>query len=176
MIQEKCSKCGYFPASNRKFDTIFCPFCFAFSPKDKEHFEEYCLEKVNFQDIETFRKNFLVRGMKQKEGMIKQSSSGKIMARAPFGYRNEKGFLVPDLNSREVEEIFLEFLNGDGNLTKLSNKHSLSINGLKKILKNYSYLGKIKFANQIHEGKHTPLISSTLFNHVQNKLENLKIK
>ena len=37
-------------------------------------------------------------------------------------------------------------------------------------------LGKIKFNGQVHEGNHKSLVSSTLFNHVQNKLENLKIK
>src|SRR3989344_4731261 len=55
-------------------------------------------------------------------------------------------------------------------LTQLSKKHNLSVNGLKKILKNQTYLGKIKFDGQIHIGFHQALISSTLFNHVQKKL------
>ena len=36
--------------------------------------------------------------------------------------------------------------------------------------------GKIKFDGQTHQGNHQSLISSTLFNHVQNKLEELGIK
>ena len=39
-----------------------------------------------------------------------------------------------------------------------------------------AYIGKIKFNNQIFEGGHQPIISSTLFNHVQDKLERLGIK
>lgn len=107
----------------------------------------------------------------QKEGMINKASKGKLMSRAAFGYNMVDGNLVPSQNFREVEEIFQEFLNTNISLTQLSKKHNFSVNGLKKILTNFTYIGKIKFNNQVHEGKHQPIISSTLFNHVQNKLE-----
>ena len=98
------------------------------------------------------------------------------MSRPPFGYKFENGKLIPAQNFREVEEMFEEFLTTKISLTKLAKKHNFSVNGLKKILKNFTYIGKIKFNNQIHEGKHQPIISSTLFNHVQNKLDRLGIK
>lgn len=117
------------------------------------------------------------RGEIQKKGMIRKSHEGKLMSRAPFGYKvTQEGELIPAENYKEVEEIFEEFLNEKISLNQLSKKHNLSVNGLKKILKNFTYLGKIKFNNQILEGKHQPLIQATLFNHVQNKLEKLKIK
>ena len=75
-----------------------------------------------------------------------------------------------------MQELFQDFLNTKISLTKLSKKNNLSINGLKKILTNQTYLGKIKFDGQTYQGTHTPLISSTLFNHVQNKLERLGIR
>lgn len=50
------------------------------------------------------------------------------------------------------------------------------MNGLKKVLRNFTYIGKIKFGNQIYEGDHKPIISTTLFNHVQNKMERMGIK
>ena len=112
----------------------------------------------------------------QKAGMTKKASQGNLMSRVPFGYKVEEGKLVPAQNYREIEEIFEEFLNNNISLRQLSEKHSLSVNGLKKILKNFTYLGKIKFNNQIHEGTHQPIVSSTLFNHVQNKLERGGIK
>ena len=118
------------------------------------------------------------RGQSQKQGMIKKFSEGRHMSRAPFGYEwnlREK-ILVPTSYSEEVTEIFEEFLESSQNLTKLSKKHNLSINGLKKILTNFTYLGKIKFNGQIHQGTHEPILSSTLFNHVQNKLERLRRK
>jgi site-specific DNA recombinase len=112
----------------------------------------------------------------QKQGMMKGAIKGNLMSRAPFGYKIQDGKLIPAENFKEIEEIFEEFLNEKVSLRKISEKHKLSVNGLKKILKNFTYIGKIKFNNQIFEGKHQPLVSSTLFNHVQNKLERLEIK
>jgi site-specific DNA recombinase len=112
----------------------------------------------------------------QKNGMIKKAMNGNLMSRVPFGYKISEGKLIPVQNYQEVEEIFEEFLNNKISLRQLAKKHNFSVNGLKKILKNFTYLGKIKFNNQIHEGTHQPIVSSTLFNHVQNKLERLGIK
>jgi site-specific DNA recombinase len=112
----------------------------------------------------------------QKQGMMKEAIKGNLMSRAPFGYKIQDGKLIPAENFKEIEEIFEEFLNEKVSLRKISEKHKLSVNGLKKILKNFTYIGKIKFNNQIFEGKHQSLVSSTLFNHVQNKLERLGIK
>lgn len=112
----------------------------------------------------------------QKNSMIKKATQGNLMSRVPFGYKISNGKLIPAENYREIEEIFEDFLNNKISLHQLSKKHNLSVNGLKKILKNFTYLGKIKFNNQIHEGNHQPIVSSTLFNHVQNKLERLGIK
>ena len=114
--------------------------------------------------------------IKQKQGMIKKASKGSLMSRAPFGYNIQEGRLIPAQNQREIEEIFEEFLRENIRLRQLSRKHQLSVNGLKKILKNFTYIGKIKFNNQIYDGTHEPIISPTLFNHVQNKLEKLGIK
>ena len=115
------------------------------------------------------------RGDVQKEGMIKKFSEGKHMSRGPRGYEwNLKDkILVPAQYSREIEEIFEEFLQQDMNLSALSKKHNLSVNGLKKVLRNFAYVGKVKFDGQIHEGKHPPLVSTTLFNHVQDKLDKI---
>jgi len=112
----------------------------------------------------------------QKEGMIKRASQGNLMSRAAFGYKIVDGKLIPAENYKEIEEIFEEFLNENTSLRQLAGKHHFSVNGLKKILKNFTYIGKIKFNNQVHQGSHQPIVSSTLFNHVQNKLERLGIR
>ena len=110
------------------------------------------------------------RGESQKKGMLKKASMGKPMSRAPFGYVFSNHELVPSKNSRDVQDLFEDFLEKDMNLTKLSKKYGFSINVLKKILSNFTYIGKIKFNGQIHNGMHKPLISSTLFHKVQDKL------
>ncbi|MBU2104278.1 MAG: recombinase family protein [Nanoarchaeota archaeon] len=172
----KCIKCGYESDANLgKFYTPICSICFRFAPNNEENFKKYINEKIDSESLDTFRK-FSDIGNLQKKAMIEKASQGNLMSRAPFGYKIENRELVPTLNFREVEEIFEEFLTTSISLTQLAKKHNLSVNGLKKILKNFTYIGKIKFNNQIHEGKHKPIISSTLFNHVQNKLERLGIK
>lgn len=128
------------------------------------------------KEIEELKQKLKEKGENQKKGMTEKASKGDVMSRAPFGYIIKDGKLVPAQNYVEIEEIFQEFLTSDISLHQLAEKHHLSVNGLKKILTNFTYIGKIKFNNQIHQGNHQPIISTTLFNHVQNKLERLGIK
>ena len=125
--------------------------------------------RKKLEDLESLKAN-------QKKGMVKKAKQGKVMSRAPFGYNIEDKKLVPAQYYKEIEEIFEEFLNGNLSLRSLAEKHKLSVNGLKKVLRNFTYIGKIKFDNEIYESKHQQIISSSLFNHVQNKLEKLNIK
>lgn len=128
------------------------------------------------QEAEELRLKLKDKLEHQKKGMIEKASKGSVMSRAPFGYIMQDKKLIPAQNSAEIEEIFQEFLTSKISLRQLAQKHHLSVNGLKKILTNFTYIGKVKFNNQIHNGNHQPIISTTLFNHVQNKLENLGIK
>jgi site-specific DNA recombinase len=133
------------------------------------------LREENFslrKELESLKK---LRAEQQKKGMVNKASQGIPMSRPPFGYKFLDGKLTPAQNSSEVEEIFEEFLRTNISLTKLAKKHNFSVNGLKKILSNFTYVGKIKFNNEIYPGNHPPIISSTLFNHVQNKLERLNL-
>lgn len=181
-MTNKCEKCGYSSEDNSEFKTKFgldlCNVCYTFSPNNPEKLDEYVQEKINSKEIQSFRKYAKTRGEVQKQGMINQASRGKHVSRVPFGYKwdfeNKK--IIPAENYREVEEIFEEFLREDYSLTKLSKKHKLSINGLKKILRNFAYIGKVKFNGEIHEGNHKAIISSTLFNKVQERLDKIERK
>ena len=125
--------------------------------------------------LDSFRQ-YKKSNMHLKQGMAKKAKEGHIMSRVPFGYKMEEGQIIKNINHKDVEIIFEEFLNTNASLNYLAKKYGFSVNGLKKILTNFTYIGKVKFNNQIHEGRHEPIISSTLFNHVQNKLERLGIK
>lgn len=172
-----CEKCGYKSEKNIKKNQVFlCEICFLFSPKNEKEFENYISEKIDSKQLESFRKYHILKKEKQKRSMSLKAEKGFLMSRAPFGYKIENGNLIPSSNKVEVEEIFEKFLNQDISLRSLSKKYNFSVNGIKKILTNFTYIGKIKFNNQIYQGEHEPIISSTLFNHVQNKLEKLKIK
>ena len=178
-MKNKCEKCSYQSEDESEFKTRFglslCNVCYTFSPNDPERLDEYIQEKINSEEIEPFRKHAKTRGEVQKKGMIERASEGKHVSRVPFGYKWSKdGRLIPSENYREVEEIFEEFLQPEHSLTKLAKKHGLSINGLKKILRNFAYIGKVKFNGEIHEGNHKAIISSILFNKVQEKLDKLE--
>ena len=56
-------------------------------------------------------------------------------------------------------------------LTQLAKKHSMTTAGIKKLLSNSTYLGKVKFANKETNGTHESIISEELFNKVQEKLK-----
>jgi len=174
----KCEKCGHESEQNKqKWSLYFCAVCYTFAPNEPEELDKYIQLPINKEEIEPYRKYAKFRGEIQKKGMIEKSFKGKHMSRVPFGYeRNKKGELVPAQNSSEVQEIFEKFIQEDMNLRKLAEKHNLSVNGLKKILRNFAYIGKIKFNGQINASEHTPIVQATLFNHVQDKLDKIEKK
>jgi len=114
-----------------------------------------------------------IKSENQKKEMVRKATKGRVMSRAPFGYKIVSKKLIPAENYKEVEEIFEDFLNNKISLNCLAEKHNLSVNGLKKVLQNFTYVGKIKFNKQIYQGQHQAIISNTLFNHVQNKLSKI---
>lgn len=120
------------------------------------------------------QKTEILRGENQKRGMERKALEGKSVSRPPFGYLYSNGLLVFSEDSKKVLEIFEEFLKEGVTFASLAKKYGFSINGIKKILSNFSYIGKVKFNGQIHTGNHQAIISSTLFNKVQDKLERIK--
>jgi site-specific DNA recombinase len=95
---------------------------------------------------------------------------GGLITKAPLGYKIVNKELQPAANSYIVQEIFQAFLNNNTSLTQLAKRYNLSVNGLKKVLTNETYLGKVKFGGDVVQGKHTPLISQELFDKVKEKL------
>ena len=184
----KCQKCGFRGMSdeleihhiNRKADEgsneisnliTLCAICHYYSPDDEKEFEQYLNEKIDGTVLNTFRKSQKSISKRTKKGMNKKAQDGNIISRPALGFKIENKKLLPGNHSYVVQEIYQNFLNQDISLTQLAKKYNLSVNGLKKVLKNYTYLGKVKFDGQIIDGKHQPLLSNTLFNQVQNKLK-----
>jgi len=170
----KCQKCGFYSPLgkglevNKENKAVLCNICGIFAPADKEKFEKYLDEKLDWNVLETFRKNYIEAG--NKKGMISAARKGKIMSRPAFGYKMEQGMLIPAENAEEVREIFEAFADSTS-MNQIAKKHNMSVNGIKKILKNFTYVGKVKFNGEIMGGRHQPIISSELFNRVQQKFE-----
>ena len=182
-----CQKCGYrgisselqihqiktpiFPNKLSNFFTL-CQVCKQFAPTTQEEMKKYLLEKIDWKILETFRE-FQSKFNKIKSSMNETAKKGNPVTRAPFGYDIEDKKLVPNSNALIVMDIYTEFLKPESSLNKLSRKYNLSVNGIKKILTNFTYLGKIKFLGEISQGIHKPLVSSELFNQVQKKIKGI---
>lgn len=166
-----CKKCGY---SERKEVKIFgsplCKICSIFAPDKLSDFQDYISEKVDWKHLETFRNSGHIPGTRQKKGMNKMASLGRVQTRAPLGYDVINGNLIPNEDAVKVHSLFKTFLNRAYSLNSLAKNFSLSVNGLKKILTNRTYLGEIKFDGKIHKGTHKPIISPEIFYASNRKL------
>ena len=167
-----CKKCGYV---DKKEVTIFgsslCRVCATFAPEKIQDFQDYISEKLDWTKIDTFRKYSVHPGKKQKEGMQKMATIGRLQTRPPLGYDVVNGNLIPNEDAARVHSLFKTFLARNYSLNSLAKNFSLSVNGLKKVLSNRTYLGEIKFDGKIHKGNHQPIINPEIFYAVQRKLK-----
>jgi hypothetical protein len=167
-----CKKCGY---QEKKevilFGSSLCSICSKFAPEKVNEFQDYVAEKIDWKTIDTFRKYGQKLGNRQKKGMEKMASIGRPVTRAPLGYEIVNGNLTPNEDAVRVHSLFKTFLARNYSLNSLAKNFSLSVNGLKKVLSNRTYLGEIKFDGKIHKGDHPGIINPEIFYAVQRKLK-----
>jgi len=124
-----------------------------------------------FQIIGVFAQ--LERGMVKERVELafdRKIKLGEVIHRPPFGYTFQDKKLVPDPeNSENLKEIF-EMWAAGVEYKEISKKFDLSSSALYQIVKNQTYLGKIKYKGQLYKGKHRALVSEDLFN-AANKIE-----
>jgi len=119
-----------------------------------------------------FERNII--GDRTKFGMARKAKEGGFITKAPKGYKLVDKELIPHESANEVKQIFQDFLDSNISLTQLAKNYKMTTSGIIKLLKNTTYLGKVKFANQESEGQHEPIIGKEIFEQVQNKLKNNK--
>jgi hypothetical protein len=154
-----------------------CSICNKHAPETENSFRKYLNEKVDGTLLETFRKSNNSISKKTKQGMINIFNKGKHITKAPRGYKIINKQLIPSESSKEIKEIFTDFLNNEISLTQLGKKYNMTTAGIKKLLQNTTYIGKVKFANQENKGNHPEIVDKILFGRVQEKLKNIqKIK
>ena len=118
-----------------------------------------------FQIIGVFAQ--LERGMVKERVELafdRKIKFGEALFRAPYGYvyQNKKLVLDPE-NSEKIREIF-EMWSQDIDYKEISKKFKIPVSTLYQIIKNQTYLGKIKYRGEIYKGKHKPIIDEELFN------------
>ena len=120
-----------------------------------------------FQIIGVFAQ--LERGMvKERVEMAfdKKINSGEILNRAPMGYFYKKSRLfVNNEEANKVKEIFKMW--GAGVHYKIiASKFNLPISTLYEMIKNPTYVGKVKYRGKLYKGAHKPIVSEELFDKV----------
>lgn len=150
-----------------------CSICHKHAPDSGDKFKKYIQEKINGNFLNTFRKSDYSVSKRTKKGMSNKFKRGKHLSKPPKGYKIVDKLLVPAENSDEIQKIFQAFIDSDTSLTQLAKKYSITATGMKKLLRNITYLGKVKFDNEILEGTHKPILDVTLFNKVQDKIKRL---
>lgn len=167
-----CYKCGYNDKKELEIKgKILCQICSHFAPIDQQEFFQYCEEKIDWNLIDSYRKYGQQIGSRLKIGMDLKAKEGKLVTRAPLGYDVVNGKLVQNSQASVVHSIFKNFLEKEYSLNSMAKSYGLSVNGLKKVLTNRTYLGEIKFAGKLNPGNHQPLISPEIFYAVQRKMK-----
>ncbi len=115
-----------------------------------------------------FERNII--GERTLFGMERKTTEGGVVTKPPFGYQMVDKKLVPDtVKAPLVRALFAQFLEENHSLTQLAKGYGLSVNGLKKVLSNRTYLGEVKFAGRVKPGTHEAILPSELFERVQDK-------
>ena len=117
-----------------------------------------------------------------KKGMKCAFLKGKWLWKAPYGYKNDKNIknIVPDRQkSKIVKEIFEKFVTGEYSqadiLAELSKNINFKSRYLNKILCNPLYCGymyKPEWSSDPVKGSFKPILSTDIFNRVQDLLDN----
>ena len=118
-----------------------------------------------------FERNII--GDRTKFGMQRKAKEGGFITKAPKGYKIVDKMLIPGENSKEIKQIFQEFLDSSISLTQLAKKSNMTPTGMKKLLRNTTYLGKVKFDNKESDGQHEAILDQQLFGQVQQKIKQL---
>ena len=123
-----------------------------------------------FQIIGVFAQ--LERGMVKERVELafgKKISSGEVLNRAPLGYYYNGGKLTiqPD-EAAKVREIFQMWAAGV-NYKEIAAQFSLPTSTLYDLIKNPTYIGKVRYRGKLFKGSHQPLIEDELFFKVNKK-------
>jgi len=123
-----------------------------------------------FQIIGVFAQ--LERGMVKERVELafdKKISSGESLNRAPmgYGYRNRK-LVVNEDEAGKVKEIFNMWASGV-NYKEIAKKFDVPVSTLYEIVKNPTYIGKVRYREKLYNGNHKGIINEDLFNKVNEK-------
>jgi site-specific DNA recombinase len=163
-------------------DLKFATFWFENTPQGKSNLGHEFVQTKQYSDK---------LGCDTQRGLENKAKMGYFPGLAPVGYLNDKGTktIVLDPHTAPlVVEAFKAYAEGDktleqiqeffathGILTKKRNRNdtggkTLGVERVRRILRNPFYYGHFRYAGELYEGKHKPIISKELFDKVQSTI------
>ncbi len=143
---------------------------------DRSHYPN---DNVLMMSVELGMANEYVRQLaaNTSRGLRAKARLGIYPSLAPLGYLNDprtKTIRVHKKNAALVRSMFEQYASGQATLNDLaailegagvlSRKHNrVHISRVSFVLQNPFYYGHFRYAGELYEGKHTPLISKSLF-------------
>ena len=143
---------------------------------DRSHYPN---DNVLMMSVELGMANEYIRQLSANtaRGLRQKARQGIYPALAPIGYLNDsstKTIKVHKKNAALVQEIFERYASGKFTLDQLTlflenlgvmskGNRRIHISRISFILQNPFYYGQFRYAGEIYEGTHTPLISKSLF-------------
>jgi len=147
---------------------------------DHSHFPT---DNVLMMSVEFGMANQFIRDLSSnvKRGLRAKVKNGEFPSTAPVGYLNDvraKTIVVDRRKSKVIRAAFELYAEGSSRLEDISRflyENNVRSTGgkpyhkdrVKFILTNPFYVGLFKYGGEIHEGRHTPLIDTRLFDKVQ---------
>jgi len=160
---------------------------------DRSHFPN---DNVLMMSVELGMANEYIRQLSANtsRGLRQKARQGIYPGLAPFGYLNDpstKTIKMHHKNSKLVREIFERYATGKDTLDSLATmleKVSVLSKGNRRIhisqisfyLQNPFYYGHFRYAGEVYEGKHEPIVSKELFDkanavlHSRGRVPNIK--
>ena len=120
-----------------------------------------------------------------KRALHEKVKHGEYPTIAPIGYFNDsrkKTIVIDKRKAKVIKEVFKLYAEGNFTLEKISdyfkkqkilskNGYQLSRDRITNILSNPFYYGHFRYASELYEGKHEPLITKKLFDKVQEVMK-----
>ncbi len=144
-------------------------------------------EKLNWGIRILFAKNYIDNLSEEvKKGQKEKIAQGWLPTKPPNGYKTigetgHKIHVIDEDTAPFVRKMFELYLTGNYSTKRLSKKmyaegmrsqlgHKLPHSRIHSLLREPFYIGKIKWNDELYEGKHQPLITVEQFNKVQAML------